>query len=83
MKRDIREDKSVSLDVEEALIAVGASTPANSAAQHAIGQLKHLRDCEMHMSHIPTPGDEAGLRALGVSLTSDPCFSSQSLFVKR
>jgi uncharacterized protein (UPF0371 family) len=81
MKKVMRNGKGISLDVEEALIAVGSSTPSNSLSQLAIDQLKHLRGCEMHMTHIPTPGDEAGLRALGVNLTSDPQFSSQSLFV--
>ena len=42
--------------------------------------LKELRNCEMHMTHIPTPGDEAGLRKLGVNLTSDPGYSSSDLF---
>ena len=33
------------------------------------------------MTHIPTPGDEAGLSRLGVNLTSDPSFASKSLFI--
>jgi uncharacterized protein (UPF0371 family) len=33
------------------------------------------------MTHMPTPGDEAGLRRLGVHLTSDPHFASKDLFV--
>ncbi len=33
------------------------------------------------MTHIPTPGDEAGLRRLGVNLTSDPEFASKSMFM--
>jgi uncharacterized protein (UPF0371 family) len=33
------------------------------------------------MTHIPTPGDEAGLWRLGVNLTSDPNFSSKDLFI--
>jgi uncharacterized protein (UPF0371 family) len=33
------------------------------------------------MTHIPTPGDEAGLRRLGVRLTSDPSFLSKNLFI--
>ncbi|MBN1899884.1 DUF1846 domain-containing protein [Candidatus Sumerlaeota bacterium] len=81
MKKVMRNGKGISLDLEEALIAVGSSTPTSSLAQLAIDQLKRLRGCEMHITHIPTPGDEAGLRALGVNLTSDPQFSSQSLFV--
>jgi uncharacterized protein (UPF0371 family) len=33
----------------------------------------------MHMTHIPTPGDDTGLRRLGLNLTCDPQFSSSSL----
>ena len=44
-------------------------------------KLEELRGCEMHLTHIPTPGDEAGLRRLGVNLTSDPNFATRSLFV--
>jgi len=40
-----------------------------------------LRGCEVHMTHIPTPGDEAGLRRLGVNLTTDPNFSTSNLFM--
>ena len=44
-------------------------------------RLKDLARCEVHMTHIPTPGDEAGLRRLGVNLTTDPSFSTKNLFV--
>jgi len=81
MKRDMKDGKSISLDLEEALIAVGASMPSNSATQLAVEQLKNLRGCDMHITHIPTPGDEAGLRTLGVNLTSDSCFSTESLYI--
>ena len=81
LKRDMRDGRGVSLDLEEALVAVAASVPLNSAAKLAIEQLKRLRGCDMHITHIPTPGDEAGLRTLGVNLTSDPQFSSDSLYV--
>jgi hypothetical protein len=30
---------------------------------------------------MPTPGDEAGLRRLGVNLTTDPHFVSHRLFM--
>ncbi|MGD8979719.1 MAG: DUF1846 family protein, partial [candidate division WOR-3 bacterium] len=43
--------------------------------------LKELQGCEVHMTHIPTPGDEKGLRKLGVNLTSDPNFSTNSLAI--
>jgi uncharacterized protein (UPF0371 family) len=81
LKTGILNEKSVSLDLEEALIALSVSSTTNPAAQLALEKLKELRDCEVHMTHIPTPGDEAGLRRLGVRLTSDPSFSSKNLFI--
>lgn len=81
MKRGMKDGKSISLDLEEAMIAVGASTPFNSATTLAIEQLKNLKGCDMHMTHIPTPGDEAGLRTLGLNLTSDACFATESLYI--
>ena len=71
----------MSLDLEEALIALSISATSNSAAQLAMERLKDLRGREVHMTHIPTPGDEAGLRRLGVNLTSDPNFSSKDLYI--
>jgi uncharacterized protein (UPF0371 family) len=44
-------------------------------------KLTDLRGCEMHMTHIPTPGDEVGLKRLGVNVTTDARFSSRNLFV--
>lgn len=81
LKMDILNEKTVSLDLEEALIALSISAMTNHAAQLAIEKLKDLRDCEVHMTHIPTPGDEAGLRRLGVNLTSEPNFSTKNLFI--
>lgn len=81
LKTEILKEKSVSLDLEETLIALSISATLNSAAQLAIEQLNALESCEVHMTHIPTPGDEAGLRRLGVNLTSDPNFSSKNLFI--
>lgn len=81
LKTEILNEKTVSLDLEEALIALSISATTNPAAQLAIEKLKDLRNCEVHMTHIPTPGDEAGLRRLGVNLTSDPNFSTKDLFI--
>ena len=74
-------EKNLSLDLVETLIALSISATTNSAAQLALEALKDLRGCEVHMTHIPTPGDEAGMRRLGVNLTSDPNFSSKDLFI--
>ncbi len=79
-KKDVLKGKMVSLDLEETLIALSISATVNPAAQMAVEKLKELSSCEVHMTHIPTPGDEAGLRKLGVNLTSDPEFATKYLF---
>jgi len=81
LKTEILNEKNVSLDLEEALIALAISATTNPAAELALGKLEELRNCEVHMTHIPTPGDEAGLRRMGANLTSDPNFSTNDLFM--
>lgn len=80
-KKEVLGRKTESLDLEETLIALAISATTNPTAQMAMEKLKELRNCEVHMTHIPTPGDENGLKKLGVNLTSDPQFSSKNLFV--
>ena len=75
-KKNIINAKTASLDLDETLIALTISATTNSTAQLALETLSELRECEMHMTHIPTPGDEAGLKRLGINLTTDPYFSS-------
>jgi uncharacterized protein (UPF0371 family) len=82
LRKEILRGKMVSLDAEETLIVLGISAISNPAAQAAIDQLKKLAHCEVHLSHIPTPGDEAGLRKLDVNLTCDPEFAGKSLFLR-
>ncbi|MBN1548616.1 MAG: DUF1846 domain-containing protein [Syntrophaceae bacterium] len=81
LKTNILHEKTVSLDLEETLIALSLSAINNPAAQLAVEKLKDLKNCEVHITHIPTSGDEAGLRRLGVNLTSDPNFSTKDLFI--
>lgn len=80
LKGEIRGSIAITLDLEETLIALAASISTNSSAFLAVKQLKKLKGCEMHLTHIPPSGDESGLRDLGVNLTSDPLFSSERLF---
>jgi uncharacterized protein (UPF0371 family) len=81
LKKNILNGKMVSLDLEETLIVLAISALSNPAAQMALENLKCLNGCEVHSTHIPTPGDEAGFRKLRVNLTCDPEFSSKSLFI--
>jgi uncharacterized protein (UPF0371 family) len=81
LKKEILEAKSLSLDLEETLISLGISAATNPTVQQAITMLKELKGCEVHLTHIPTPGDEMGLKRLGVNLTSEPNFSTKNLFI--
>ncbi|MDD5423978.1 MAG: DUF1846 family protein, partial [Candidatus Omnitrophica bacterium] len=80
LKKDVLRYKTVSLDLDEALVALSISATTNPAAHEAMEKLQELHGCEVHLTHIPTPGDEAGLRKLGVNLTSEPNFATKALF---
>jgi len=81
LKEGIFDADSESLDLEETLIALSISATTNHTAELAMNKLVELRGCEIHMTHIPTPGDDVGLKRLGVNLTTDGKFSSRNLFV--
>jgi len=81
LKEGILSAESESLDLEETLIALSISAATNHTVELAMKKLTELKACEVHMTHIPTPGDEVGLKRLGVNLTSDGKFSSRNLFV--
>jgi uncharacterized protein (UPF0371 family) len=77
-KKNILNEKTLSLDLEETLISLSISAAHNPSAQSAMEKLKELAGCDVHMTHIPTPGDAAGLRRLGVNLTSESNLATKS-----
>ncbi len=81
LKKNILNRQSISLDLEETLVALSIGATTNPTARLAMDQLTKLTGCEVHLTHIPTPGDEKGLRRLGVNLTCDPSFATNKLFV--
>jgi uncharacterized protein (UPF0371 family) len=80
MKHDILNVGFTSLNLDEALIGLAISSTTNPAAQIALEKLSELRGCEVHMTHMVTPGDVAGLRRLGCRFTSDPYYATNALF---
>lgn len=82
MKQDVLASKGVSLDVDEVLIALSVSAASNPAAEAGIKQLKNLRGADAHLTHIPANGDEAGLRKLGINLTSNATFATNQMMNK-
>ena len=67
LKDKVLDGRRVSLDLEEVLISLAISAAANPAAQTAMDKLKELQNCEVHLTHLPSAGDEAGLRKLGIN----------------
>ena len=80
MKQDILKVGYTSLNLDEALIGLAISSATNPAAQIALEKLNDLRGCEVHMTHMVTPGDQAGLRRIGCRYTSDPYYATNALF---
>jgi len=68
------------LNLDEILVALSISAATNPSAEAAMSKLKELSGCEAHMTHIPTSGDDKGLKRLGINVTSDTDFSTVSLF---
>ena len=81
LKKDVLGRNRVSLDAEETLIGLAVSGASDPNVEEAVRKLRDFRGCEVHMTHMPSPGDEAGLRKLGVNLTTEPRFASKRLFV--
>jgi uncharacterized protein (UPF0371 family) len=80
-KQQVLHSSALSLDLSETLIALSISAAVNPAAEMAMEKLEALRECEVHITHIPTPSDSEALRQLGLNVTSDPDFASKSLYV--
>ncbi len=80
-KKEILLSSSVNLNLEETLIALAISATTNPGAEAAMHKLKNLAGCEIHLTHMPTPGDASGLRKLSLNVTSDPVFASKALFI--
>ena len=81
LKSQTLKQRNSNLNVEELLIALAITAIHSNAAEKAIEKLPELRDCDIHMTHITTAADEAGLRRLGVRLTTDPLYPTKELFV--
>ncbi len=71
LKTETLGEPSESLAVGETLIALSIGVSSDSKLKNCLEKLKEMRGCEMHATHMPTEGDEAGLRKLGLNVTTD------------
>lgn len=73
-------NQKVSLNCEEVLIALSISAATNPTAQVAMEKLAMLKNCQAHSTTILSVSDEQTLRKLGIDVTCDTEYASQSLF---
>jgi uncharacterized protein (UPF0371 family) len=72
--------KNTKLHVDEMLIALSISAQTDPVARIALEQLPKLRGCELHSSVILSIVDESTLKRLGLNVTCEPAYQSNSLY---
>ncbi|HCW52512.1 MAG TPA: hypothetical protein DG753_01945 [Clostridium sp.] len=73
-------EKNYSLNLEEILTALSISAATNPTAQAAIEKLALLKGCQAHSTTILSRSDEDTLSKLGIDVTCDPVYPSESLY---
>lgn len=72
--------KNTALDCEEILIALSICAATNPTAQVALEKLVMLKGCQAHSTTILSRSDEQTFRKLGIDITCDPEYPSESLY---
>jgi len=82
LKKDVLGSASESLNAQEILVALAISAATNPAAEAGVERLRDLKGAEMHLTHLPHQGDQAGLRQLGINMTTDAQPTSSGYFLR-
>lgn len=72
--------KSAALNSEEILIALSICAATNPTAQVALEKLSMLKGCQAHSTTILSISDEQTFRKLGIDITCDAEYQSESLY---
>lgn len=80
LKRETLGDHLPILNSEEVLIALSISAAFNPIAGVALNKLSNLKGCQAHSTSILGTSNENTFRHLGLDVTSDASFSSDSLY---
>lgn len=68
------------LHVDEMLIALSICAQTDPVAMEAFKQLPKLNGCEMHSSVILSPVDDSIMKRLGMNITCEPNYQTNSLY---
>lgn len=80
LRHNIFRQDNTNLTLKETLVALCISANFNKNAKVAYDNLKFLRGCNAHSTHILTPNNEENLRNLGLNLTCGDRFLVGNLF---
>ena len=80
LKSESLGSKVITLDAEEILIALSISAVTNPVAKVALDKLKDLAGCQAHTTTILNTNNERIFRNLQIDVTSEPEYSSNSLY---
>ncbi len=79
MKKDTLHNKYSALKAEEVIMALSISAVTNPTAQMAMEALKNLNGLQAHSTIMLTRSEDQTLRKLGLNVTCDPVYPSDSL----
>ena len=80
LKSKILRSKNTALTCEEVLMALSICAATNPTAQVALEKLPMLKGCQAHSTTIITNHDEQTFRKLGIDITCDAEYPSDSLY---
>ena len=72
--------KNPRLHVDEVLVALSVSAATDENAAKALACLPQLKNCDAHISVIPSGVDMMFYRKLGIHLTSEPEYENDNLY---
>ena len=82
LKHRVLGEQAESLDIGETLAALSVSAAHNPAAQECFERLPVLKQCDMHMTHVPSQSDQDLLRKLGIMFTTDAEYLPGGYFLR-
>ncbi|MGH4123560.1 MAG: DUF1846 domain-containing protein [Clostridium sp.] len=80
LKSKILGSKKPALDCENILIALSICAATNPIAKVAMDKLAMLKGCQAHSTTIISTNDEQTFRKLGIDITSDAEYATESLY---
>lgn len=83
LKEKTLNEKNVSLNCDEILIALSISATNNPVAKIAMEKLSDLKNAQAHSTTILSNSDEQSYRKLGIEVTSEPVYPTDSLYYKK